>query len=238
MKTLIDTVIKHKVVIIIIFVFSITLFLHAGLNSYWLDEIYSVYMRGMVHESFMDHFHNIRIANPVSPLYESTLYCWMRIFGDNEVSTRTLSIIFVSISAFFLYLFTLRIFNKRIALTTVLLFLFSRLTIRYALDARYYSQMLLLASVSSYALLLYAESLYRSFSWKNIFVNRYFMILTLVNMALLFNHAFNYLFFIAQAIFVALFMLSIKSSDYWYIKIIKVLLIYVTPLLLIALLWH
>nr|NQU94367.1 glycosyltransferase family 39 protein [Bacteroidota bacterium] len=237
MRTLIDGVTKHKVALIIIFVFYVVLFIKAGSKSYWLDELFSVYMRGIAHESFREHFNFIRIANPVIPLYEVTLYAWMRVFGDTELATRSLSILFVSISAIFLYLFTLRIFNKRTATTSVLLFLFSNLIVMYALEARYYGQMLFLTTLSSYILLLYSESFCINFSWKNIFINGYFPVLTLVNMALMLNHTFNYLFLAVQALFLTFFMLTLKTTDRWYVKIVKVLLVYLTPLLLIALLW-
>ena len=228
---------KHKEALIIIFVFFILLFSHAGVNSYWLDELYSVYMRGIVHESFAAHYNFMQTANPVVPLYEITLYWWMKIFGDSEVATRTLSIIYVSLSGWSLYLFTLRIFSKRIAIMTILFFLFSYLTVRYALDARYYGQMLFLTTLSSYIFLLFAESLSTCVSWKRVFINKYFIILTIVNTLLILNHTFNYLFLASQAVFLAFILFIQISDDNWFSKLFKVFSIYLSPLLLITLIW-
>lgn len=221
---------NNKEAVITIFLSSMMLIFLAGWNSYWLDELYSVYMRGIFYDSFLEHF-KFQRTRPW-PLYEITLYLWMQVFGNTETATRSLSILYVASASFFLYLFTFRILGKQVAFTTLLFFTFSYMAIRYALEARYYGQMLFLTTLSSYLLLLYIKKLRGVFLWKNLFFNKFFIPLTIVNVLLMLNHAFNYLFIAAQVFFVFLYFIAVKTTDSIPNKILKALSIYLFMLLL------
>ncbi len=227
----------HIPALAIIFVFLVLLITHAGSNSYWLDEIYSVYFRGMFYKTTSEHINTLKSLNPAMPLYEITLFNWMKLFGHHEVSTRSLSILFSAGAGFFLYLFMYRIYNKQLALLTLLLFLFSAMNIRYALETRYYSQMLFLSVLSSYTLLLYIENLRHDCSAKKMFLNGYFVLLTVVNAALLLNHLFNYLFFTAQALFFGGWLLFYGKRRPWLLKTIQWVVVYLAPFFLIIVVW-
>lgn len=229
---------KHLTAIAIVIVFLVLMLLHAGNASYWLDELYSVYMRGIFYKTTSEHINAIKTLNPTLPLYEITLYNWMKIFGDKEFSTRSLSILFTSGAGFFLYLFMYRIYKKKIALLSLLLFLFSALTIKYSLESRYYGQMLFLSALSSYSMLLYIFSLQRhDSSFKKMFLNGHFVLLTIVNAALLLNHLFNYLFFMTQAVVFTGWLLFNGKCRGWFVITMKGALIYLAPIFLIFLVW-
>ena len=200
----------HKELTIILFLTFMTRFYLADWNSYWLDELYSVYRLNFLSAGDQITFDNAidflrhRQTRPTSlPLYEFLLFNWMQLFGQSEVATRTLSNIYVTLATLFLFLFSVKTFNRRIAIASTLFFSFSYMAVFHSLESRYYAQMLFLSTLSSYLLYVYLSSL-RTFSWRSLTVNKYFVLLSFVNVALMLTHPFNYLFIATQLSFLFL----------------------------------
>ena len=229
---------EHKVLSLILFSsFVMKLFL-AGWNSYWIDELYSVYERGIMFSSASEVLQYHQGRGVGMPLYEYILFIWMSIFGHDEVATRTLSIIYVTLATFFLYLFTLKAFGRRVAIASCLLFTFSYMAIYYSLEARYYGQTLFLCTLSSYLLLLYLDSLNKNYSLKRLFLNEYFILFAFSNVALMLTFPFNYLFIFAQGVFVLLYFLYHNRQAKIMANIIKVSFLYISQLIILSILWE
>jgi len=228
---------KHQVLsLVLVLSFIMKIFL-AGWNSYWLDELYSVYERGILFNSASDVLQHYRGGSSGNPLYEYILFIWMQLFGHSEVATRTLSIIYVTLSTLFLYLFTLKTFGRRVAVAASLLFTFSYMAVYYSLESRYYGQTLFLCTLSSYLLLHYLQSLNGDYSIKRLLINKHFILLTLANIALMLTFPFNYLFIVAQGLFVLLYFLYQNRQAKIIANLIKVSYIYLLQLTIMGLLW-
>lgn len=92
--------IQHKPnPILIISLLCALLFAYAGRGltpsySYWSDEMWSV---GAAMESWTDMFRLHIIPDSAPPLYQTILKIWVGLFGIDETSTRTLSLICASL---------------------------------------------------------------------------------------------------------------------------------------------
>ena len=228
---------KHQVLsLVLVLSFIMKIFL-AGWNSYWLDELFSVYERGILFNSASDVLQRYRGGSSGNPLYEYILFNWMQIFGNTEVATRTLSIIYVTLSTLFIYLFILKIFGRRVAVAASLLYTFSYMAVYYSLESRYYGQTLFLCTLSSYLLLLYLQSLNGNYSIKRLLLNKYFILLTLTNIALMLTFPFNYLFLVAQGLFMLFYFLYQNRQAKIAANLIKVSYIYLLQLTIMGILW-
>ena len=70
-------------------------------------------------------------------------------FGDGETATRTLSNLYIAGATLCLYLLAFRLFGRRVAIATALLFAFSYTATYYGLEVRSYPQSLFLVTLSS-----------------------------------------------------------------------------------------
>jgi uncharacterized membrane protein len=227
---------EHKEIFLVILAFCAILIPIAGNNSYWLDELYSVYARGIRYDGVWEHIKSQWVGNRSYPLYEVSLFIWMKVFGATEASTRILSVIYSAMAAIFLYLFVTKLLSKRVALLVTVLFLFSNMNIHYALETRYYSQMLMFTSLSVWLLLRYLEQL-KGCSWRDLFYNKAFLWLSLSNAALILNHTFNYFFLVAQGLFLLIHLISMRSGEHILVITVKAIAVYLTPMLITALIW-
>ena len=236
---------RHKeLLLILFFTFTMKLFL-ADWNSFWLDELYSVYRLMLLSEptpanldSVWELIYKYQTVRTTSyPLYDVILYIWMDIFGQSEVAVRSLSILYVTFATMFLYLFVTRVFGKRTAILSALLFVFSFMSIRYALEARYYGQTLFLCTLSSYILVVYLDNMKLPLSLKSMLLNKYFVFFTLTNVALMLTFPFNYFFLLAQGIFILVYFLHRFRSDGINKSIFGVLGIYLTQIAVMFVLW-
>ncbi len=117
----------------------------------WRDEAFSVFLAergiaGIVTTTVHDF-------NP--PLYYILLYFWMGIFGQSEVSIRSISVIFFVLSVFCVYEVFKLVFKKshfQSAIYTTI-FAFNPLLVYYAFEARMYTMLLFFALASTYFLL-------------------------------------------------------------------------------------
>ena len=129
----------NKVLIcVLFFTFAMKLFL-ADWNSFWLDELYSVYRLMLLSEptsanidsvwELIHQYQTVRITS--YPLYDVVLYIWMEIFGQSEVAVRALSILYNTLAIMFIYMFVKKIFGKHTAILSTLLLVFSFMTFHF-----------------------------------------------------------------------------------------------------------
>ncbi len=229
---------KNQLLVMIIFLSFMIRYYLMGWISYWYDELLSVVVRGINLESGLAVLNYHREAGSSTPLYEFILYNWMQMFGHSEVATRSLSTLYVSLATVFLYLLAKRLFGRRVAIASALFFTFSYMAMLHSLEARYYGQTLFLCTFSSYILLKYAESLKSVFSWKNMLLNKYYFVLLVLNVALMLTHLTNYLFILAQFIFMIFYFLYRNSSENIAFNIFKAGLLYVLQVTIMSIVWN
>lgn len=204
--------VRHpELLVILLFSFLVRLFL-ADNESYWLDELYSVVLYGIDHDSAGDAIQALAETSVHPPLYQWILFHWMDFFGHSELATRMLSTLYVVLAIFVLYRFANEAFGKRVAIAAALLFSLADAALFYSLETRSYAQTMLLSVLSMYALRGYLEQLLRRPGWSGLIGNRWFLLFCASNVLLLFTHYYNVFFILAQALFAYLFLLF-RSPD-------------------------
>ena len=126
----------------VILLIALTLPFIAG--DYWSDEIFSM-MISRSWSGMQEYFRNYE--NNMS-LYYVTLHGWIKVFGDGEAATHSLSLLYASFTLPVFYTLARVWFNKSTALLSSILLAGNPLFVFYSLEVRSYS-MLILASVIS-----------------------------------------------------------------------------------------
>jgi uncharacterized membrane protein len=189
---------QHQILcLILFFAFVVRLFL-AGWKSYWYDEILSVVIYGSNHASLASALKSLATHSAHPPLYHAILYYWMQLFGTEEVATRTLSNLYITGATLCLYLLALRLFGRRVAIASALLFAFSYTATYFGLEDRSYAQSLFLVTLSSLLLWRWLDRAEDPPAWRDWFAGPA-VALILCNIALLLTHYSNALFVIVQA---------------------------------------
>lgn len=110
--------------------------------SFWLDELYSI----TAASENIKSLHSILIRDVHPPLYQILLKLWMLFFGDSELSTRGLSLVFAISSSAYIYSKKKK-FGNLFCLIALLFFNTNWLYAFYANEARSYSMMLFFATL-------------------------------------------------------------------------------------------
>ena len=114
-------------------------------GEYWSDEIFSV----MVSRSWsvmQEYFRNYE--NNMS-LYYITLHGWMKVFGEGEVATHSLSLLYALITLPVFYKLARVWLNKSTALLCEILLAANPLFVFYSLEVRSYSMLVLASTIST-----------------------------------------------------------------------------------------
>ena len=121
------------------------------IQSFWRDEAFSVLLarRDIVHLLQL----TARDFNP--PLYYLLLKTWMGVFGQSEIATRSLSLIFFWATLFVFYKILTEVINIKPKNITPYLFLFllNPFLLYYAFEARMYMMFTFVVTLSFYFLL-------------------------------------------------------------------------------------
>jgi hypothetical protein len=200
---------KEQLALGIVVLTFLTRWLLSDWNSYWLDEIYSVALFGIWQNSLADVAASLQEASIHPPLYQWILFLWMKVFGDSELATRSLSNLYVSGASFFVYLTMRRVVAESHAIIGLLIFSVMGMTMQYGLETRSYAQTLFFVSVSNFALWVLVSA-----DDKNPFIGiRRVPALTVAfaNTCLLLTHYYNLFWFAAQGV-AAMLLLSVVSS--------------------------
>lgn len=116
-------------------------------QSLWRDEAFSVWIaEGSIGEIIQRTSGDF---NP--PLYYIVLHFWMKLFGTNEITLRSLSFIFFAMFLIVVYIFAKKIFkDKKIALMTTLAMSLNPMLLYHGFELRMYSLLSLFTILSMY----------------------------------------------------------------------------------------
>ena len=117
-------------------------------ESYWNDEAFSVHHAGQKSVSEVNMFVSQTEAVPSG--YYILLHYWMKLFGNSEVATRLLSVVFGSVSVLVLFLIVQRLFDANVALLSSFFMAISMLEVLYSQEARVYILFTFLVLLSVY----------------------------------------------------------------------------------------
>ena len=160
-------------------------------RSLWLDETYAVVVR-----SSETIFGVVTTVEPHPPVYYLLLHAWMKIFGQSEIATRSLSVIIGLGAVVAVYALAKHLYDRETGLVGALVMATSTLQIQYSQTARMYILVVLLATLSCYYYVRLVES--------NSLENRFgYGILTL---ALLYTHIYGGLIMVAQFTHLAIYI--------------------------------
>lgn len=162
--------------------------LYLDYSGFWFDEVHCVFFSGQ-HWGHIKHVAEWDI-NP--PLYIYFTYLWRNLFGISEYSIRFACVLFSSLAAGMVFIFSARFFNKTTAILSTLIFSASSTILFFAHEARSYSLLLFLTLCSSW---LFLSLLQKKNTWQLI-------LLGVVNFLLIYTHYFTVFLFLAQWVIV------------------------------------
>jgi len=194
---------EHQVLCLILFFSFVARLFLADWKSYWYDEILSVAIYGSNHATLAAAMKSLAAQSAHPPLYHAILYYWMQMFGTAEVATRTLSNLYITGATLCLYVLALRLFGRRVAIASALLFAFSYTATYFGLEVRSYAQSLFLVTLSSLLLWRWLDQADQVPAARHFFFAG--AALLLCNIALLLTHYSNALFVIVQLLFAGFF---------------------------------
>jgi len=125
-----------------------------GTTSLWIDEIWSIRIS---HLPWNSYIWSILHQDPNMILYYCMLHVWMKM-GDSEAIVRGLSVLWGVATVPVLALFGTKLFGKRAGLIAGLLLTLNVFHIQYSQEARAYSLVVLLVSLSSWCFVCCIES--------------------------------------------------------------------------------
>lgn len=150
-------------------------------QSFWRDEAFSFFMakKGLLEIIFL----TAKDYNP--PLYYFVLHFWMKIFGGSEIALRSLSFAFFwgTIYVAFLFLNEILKLKERKSWFYLIFFIINPLLLYFAFEARMYSMLAFLASLSYFAFWKKDYRLYLLATVLGLFTH-YFMIMVVLSQLL------------------------------------------------------
>lgn len=160
-------------------------------SGFWYDETFGLFFSqqdwGLIkHTSEWD-------VN--APLYYYFLWIWRNLFGISEFSIRFSSVLFSSLTAGMIYVFSTKFFNKTTAVIALLIYTSSNEIFFYAHEARCYSILFFLSLCSSY---LYFNLLSKK-------SNGSIILLGIVNFLLIYTHYLTGFILVFQFLLTLLF---------------------------------
>lgn len=191
--------------------------LFLGNNSLGGDEPFSVYHAqmnpgGIIHQLTQGN-------NP--PLYELILHFWIKCFGISEFAVRFPSLIFSSLTVFFIYKIGQHFFNIRVAIYSSIIFSFSTYHILFAHEARSYALMGLLTAISMFLYLKIVVGKTNSVWTKTFFL--------LTNALLIYTHFFGFFVLFVQFFFILFQPKLLKEYYKFLLLFVGVLLVLYSP---------
>lgn len=204
----------------------------AGRNSYWLDELYSVYLYVLQPDTLFGALRDLADTSIHPPLYQATLYVWIALFGDSEAVTRTLSNLYVTAGVVFVYLTALRLYGRRVAFASGLVVSLAFGTMLFGLETRSYGQTLMLSAAAWWGFVLWLQQGERSrFSvpWPA-------LLFFGANLGLLLTHYYNFFLGASQIAFAGFYLLVMRPRQQGP-GFIRVVLMYAAQLAAFLLIW-
>lgn len=187
------------------------------------DEPFSIYHAQMNVLSIMEQLRQGN--NP--PLFEIFLHYWIKIFGINELAVRFPSMIFSSLTVFFIYRIGIRFYTYPFALFSSLIYSFSNYHLFFAHECRVYSLFAFLTTLSMYCFL---EIINYSKERK------YLVVLIIADILLLYAHYFG--FFVLFTQFIAVVSISELRKNFFKSSIGVIFIISIAYIPNLQILFH
>lgn len=192
--------------LIIIFIALILRIYGLGKEDFWHDEVRTIWYLSK-DSNFIQVIKRVS-ENLQGPTYYMFMHFWAQIFNINEITLRIPSVVFGTITIYYLYKFTKELIDRKAALITCLLLSISYRHIYYSQEARTYSLTVLLTLISY----IY----FHKHLTKHTKYNSFIYILSSV--LLINSHYFGFYIILAQNIFV---LIQIVKRNFTYDKLIK-----------------
>lgn len=171
-------------------------------ESYWFDEIYSMTIAKLSFPGIVP----MAAKDVHPPLYYMISHLWLNIFGTNELAARSLSAVFSLATIPVLYSIAIRLFNKKVAYISTLIFAFSRINIFYSQECRMYTLLSLLVCISYFFMIKILQSKDKNGSKVSLLI-----LYSLANTAMIYTHNFAFLILISQVIYILITLIRTKS---------------------------
>lgn len=123
--------------------------------SYWFDELFSVVHNSASLQTLWEH----RSDDVHPPEYPVLLWAWMKLWGQSEIATRSLSALFAGLAALIPLMLASR-YGKDFALTASMLIVSNPLAVFYAQETRDYAMLLFGATLTLCAFLDHRRKLF------------------------------------------------------------------------------
>lgn len=163
-------------------------------QDFWASKNIRDYFESIAHSDFGTHI-----------VYNGILHFWMRLFGNSDYSVRFLSGLFSLITVVVVYLFSLKVFQRKtVAFFSGFLLALDPLNIAQSHIARSYTLSFLLVILATY----YFIEIFRGNKKANIFI----IYTTLIGLALL-NHYLNFLVPLSHGL---VFLLAKNKKQLWF----------------------
>ncbi|MBN1367138.1 MAG: glycosyltransferase family 39 protein [Dehalococcoidales bacterium] len=210
---------NHPTLLLLALITALAIFLRfftLGSESIWLDEAYSII------ESHLS-VQGIAASSNHPPLYFWILRVWIDIFGTSEFAIRSLSAIFGVFTIIPIYFTGKTLFNKRIGLLSAFLASFGVTLIYYSQDARAYSLLVLLSTLSY----LFFIKIF------NTDEKKYYIAYTVVTVLLIYTHFFSLFLIGAQILFYLIFIKKYPGLKIKHLIPLAIIIVSIIPMLLL-----
>lgn len=162
-----------------------------GTDQLWLDEVHSIATAG---NSAREMVSNLR-ADGHPPLYFSLALAWKSVFGESELSLRSISVLFGAASLLAIYWLGAVLFDRRTGMAAMFLAAIAPLHINYSQEAR------------MYIMEAFFSTLMAGFLWlalTNSDKKRYWRGYTVAAICIVYTHIFGWLLVPVGAVFLLL----------------------------------
>lgn len=195
-------------------------------QNYWRDEVFRVLMA----KNSLWQIIALTYNDGQPPLYYFILKIWMFIFGDSEIVTRALSLIFFEILIFSTWYFCRKYkpHDLFFSVSTILLMVVNPLLLYYAFETRMY--MLFILEVF-FSCILFVNKKYLGwvvFSLLGLYTHNFMILVLIAQVIWAFLNKYNYKIILKSCLYIALFyspwfvvflhQTGLIVSDFWIDK--------------------
>jgi uncharacterized membrane protein len=180
------------------------------------DECFSLFMS----QYNLGKINEVLKTGDNPPFWEFFLHFWCEFFGRTELAIRIPSFIFNVLTIVPIYLIGKTISNKRVGFFASLFFIFSSFSLFISHEARVYSFVGLIATLSFFYFLKFLETENKL---------RNLVLLTLCNTLLFYSHYISILVIVTQFLSFFIFNDKLKVNLKWYVLHILFWLIFISP---------
>jgi mannosyltransferase len=212
-----DWITHHRFILCLTFIVFVSIFLrfyNLGTESLWLDETVSIKESSLT-------IQGMATSSNQPPLYFLLLHNWIFLFGSSEIALRSLSAFFGVLFVIVIFLTGNALYNKRVGLISAFLSSFAYAPIYYSQEARSYSLLLLLSTLSYW---FFIEILLKDR------IVLYFAYI-ISSILLIFTHFYGLFIITSQVIFILIYFKKYKSHMVKYSISLSILLVSAIPML-------